>query len=61
MDLLTAVLHEMGHVLGLPDVFDEDLIGNIMNTWLEAGERRSPDQAAADRMWPTCSIDDPGQ
>ena len=41
MDLLTAVLHEFGHILELADVLvghDDDL----MSAWLEVGTRRKP-------------------
>ncbi len=41
MDLLTALLHEFGHVLELADLlvgYDDDL----MSAWLEPGTRRTP-------------------
>ena len=40
MDLLTAVMHEMGHVLGLADEFDDALAEDIMFAWLAPGSRR---------------------
>ena len=42
MDLLTTVMHEMGHVLGLPDT-SNDATGNLMDPSLVEGERRLPD------------------
>ena len=39
MDLLTVVLHEMGHVLGHGDL-DDILSDDVMNGWLAAGVRR---------------------
>jgi hypothetical protein len=37
MDLLTAVMHEMGHVLGLEDVIDDGLAGDVMFSRLQPG------------------------
>ncbi len=45
MDLLTAVLHEFGHVLGLPDVL-ADHRDDLMSLWLETGTRRTPPYCA---------------
>ncbi len=39
MDLLTVVMHEMGHILGLPDIDDHDSSG-VMTDALDAGTRR---------------------
>ncbi len=39
MDLLTVVLHELGHVLGHVDL-DDLLSDDVMNGWLPAGVRR---------------------
>ena len=39
MDLLTAVMHELGHVLGHGDL-DDLLANDVMNGWLPAGVRR---------------------
>jgi len=39
MDLLTVVLHELGHVLGHGDL-DDILTDDVMNGWLPAGVRR---------------------
>ncbi|MBL8825457.1 MAG: hypothetical protein JNM18_00640 [Planctomycetaceae bacterium] len=39
MDLLTVVMHEMGHILGLPDIDDHDSTG-VMTDALAAGTRR---------------------
>lgn len=39
VDLLTAVMHELGHVLGLSDA---SLHGGLMSDTLELGQRRLP-------------------
>jgi hypothetical protein len=46
-DLLTAVLHEMGHVLGQADSTADDLMGAI----LQPGERRLPGVDAVFGAW----------
>jgi CSLREA domain-containing protein len=48
MDLLTAVLHEMGHVLGLADLEDED--DELMSSVLQPGTRQLPTAADIDRI-----------
>ena len=40
MDLLTAVMHELGHVLGLGDLDNDILSNDVMNGWLPVGVRR---------------------
>jgi len=40
MDLLTTVLHEMGHHLGMADAYAEEAAETLMYGWLEAGQRR---------------------
>jgi CSLREA domain-containing protein len=47
MDLLTAVLHEMGHVLGLADLDDED---ELMSSVLQPGTRQLPTVNDVDRI-----------
>ena len=47
MDLLTVVMHEMGHQLGLEDSYAPADIGDLMYGYLVAGERRLPDAADA--------------
>jgi hypothetical protein len=42
MDLLTVVMHELGHVLGLGDVNTADNPGDIMDETLSPGVRRLP-------------------
>jgi hypothetical protein len=42
MDLLTVVLHELGHILGLEDLSAPDQAGDLMGTWLAPGARRLP-------------------
>jgi uncharacterized repeat protein (TIGR01451 family)/CSLREA domain-containing protein len=39
VDLVTALIHEFGHILGLPDLSDP---GNVMHSTLAAGVRRIP-------------------
>jgi hypothetical protein len=46
MDLLTVVLHELGHVAGLGHV-DDGLVGSLMSARLEAGIRRLPAHSPA--------------
>jgi hypothetical protein len=43
LDLLTTVSHEMGHVLGLPDLTSTQDINDLMYIDLVDGERRLPD------------------
>jgi hypothetical protein len=40
MDLLTVVMHELGHVLGHSDQYDDLFSNDVMNGWLPAGVRR---------------------
>lgn len=47
LDLLSAVLHEMGHALGLPDTYATGDRGRVMFGWLAQGERRHPARAEA--------------
>ncbi|HKP03564.1 MAG TPA: putative Ig domain-containing protein, partial [Chthoniobacterales bacterium] len=42
VDLLTAIMHEMGHALGLPDSYDVKDRENVMYGFLTSGERRLP-------------------
>lgn len=48
LDLLTAVVHELGHVLGLPDLTSPSDVNDLMYIDLADGERRLP--TAADVM-----------
>jgi hypothetical protein len=45
MDLLTTVVHELGHVLGLPDSTSPADVNDLMYIGLVDGERRLPDAA----------------
>lgn len=45
-DLLTAVIHELGHVLGFEDVAE----GDVMSEVLELGMRRQPSAEAVDSL-----------
>ena len=51
MDLLTAVLHEFGHVLGLPDQHDGLLDPDVMDDRLAFGTRRLPTSADVDALF----------
>jgi hypothetical protein len=44
IDLLTAVMHEMGHVLGRDDLASELAQGNVMSDRLSTGTRRAPQE-----------------
>ena len=41
MDLLTVVMHELGHILGYDDIKAEDDPGNLMSDTLDGGIRRT--------------------
>lgn len=41
-DLLTTIMHELGHVLGYEDTYAPDQSAALMSGWLQAGERRLP-------------------
>jgi hypothetical protein len=41
IDLLTTVMHELGHVAGLSDLYDADDDGDLMFAWLEPGVRKT--------------------
>ncbi|MEQ1841078.1 MAG: autotransporter-associated beta strand repeat-containing protein, partial [Verrucomicrobiales bacterium] len=45
-DLLTAIMHEQGHILGLLDNYDEQ--GNLMYGFIETGQRRLSEMDQAD-------------
>jgi Matrixin len=47
MDLLTVVLHEMGHVLGLDDL---DAEGELMGGVLQPGTQHLPTHADVDAI-----------
>jgi VCBS repeat-containing protein len=42
MDLLTTVMHEMGHQIGLDDLYSAQDSGDLMYGYLVTGERRLP-------------------
>lgn len=42
VDLLTTIIHEMGHSLGLCDSYSKDQRGSVMYGFLTKGERRLP-------------------
>jgi SdrD B-like domain/FG-GAP-like repeat len=47
-DLLTTVMHEMGHALGLEDRYEGTARDALMYGWLFTGERRLPGAGEAD-------------
>jgi uncharacterized repeat protein (TIGR01451 family) len=49
VDLLSTLIHEMGHTLGLPDCYDLSQRDNVMFGYLGTGERRLPAKAEANR------------
>ncbi len=51
MDLLTTVMHEMGHVLGLDDLDDDADDMELMTESLSVGRRRSPTHADIDSLF----------
>jgi hypothetical protein len=46
MDLLTVVMHELGHVGGLDDDYSASGHGDVMAGWLLEGERQLPGAAS---------------
>ena len=51
MDLLTVVMHELGHTAGLADLYDVEAEDDLMYALLKAGERRTPNEAVVDRLF----------
>jgi len=51
MDLLTVVLHELGHVLGYEDLIDEFATDDVMNSDLPIGARRDLSVSAVDAVF----------
>jgi hypothetical protein len=51
MDLLTAVLHELGHVAGLADQYGGQHSADVMSGWLRPGTRRMPTLADLDAVF----------
>jgi hypothetical protein len=52
LDLLTAIEHEMGHKLGLDDLYAQRDRNNLMYGYLTTGERRLPAQGQAQNARP---------
>ena len=46
MDLLTVIMHELGHLLGHPDLSPQTFPDDLMSSSLSAGLRRLPDSVA---------------
>ncbi len=51
MDPLTAVVHELGHYLGFDDDHSDPSSDDLMNGWLERGERRTLSISALDNLF----------
>src|SRR5690606_35219720 len=51
VDLLTAVMHELGHVLGLEDAHGDGHDDELMAELLETGVRHTPALQAVDRVF----------
>ncbi|MFP6613871.1 MAG: right-handed parallel beta-helix repeat-containing protein, partial [Pirellulales bacterium] len=52
IDLLTVVMHELGHVAGLDDLYDADDEDDLMYAWLQPGMRKTSTSAAiADKVF----------
>src|SRR5207247_1429283 len=56
VDLLTAIMHEMGHKLGLDDLYAEQDRDNLMYGYLTVGERRIPSKGQAASATPNQSV-----
>ncbi|OYV84792.1 MAG: hypothetical protein B7Z73_14790, partial [Planctomycetia bacterium 21-64-5] len=54
VDLLTVLLHELGHELGLADMSD----GGAMNDTLDLGQRRTPSTEEVDAVFQQSASDD---
>jgi hypothetical protein len=50
MDLLTVVMHELGHVFGYQDIYAEDNETEIMSATLDEGVRYLPEDTFADQV-----------
>lgn len=53
MDLLSTVMHELGHELGLRDVDADENPGSVMSGTLEAGQRLLPSPEVLDAIYAT--------
>jgi hypothetical protein len=51
IELLTVVMHELGHTLGLDDDYLDPDSDDIMNGWLPTGTRRSPTAEGLDSLF----------
>ncbi|MDF1741763.1 MAG: Calx-beta domain-containing protein, partial [Verrucomicrobiales bacterium] len=52
IDLLTAIMHEQGHILGLEDEMDADEIDGLLAFKIGEGVRRLPESGAAEGATP---------
>lgn len=47
VDVISVMAHEMGHVLGLEDIYESTRSGNLMYSTFDEGERRLPSSGQA--------------
>jgi hypothetical protein len=59
MDLLTTVMHELGHILGLPDLDPDQHAGSLMAATLTTGTRRVPEELQPDGVLKSFTITAP--
>ena len=57
LDLLSAIMHELSHVLGLADLYDERTDDHLMTAHLAPGERRAITGAAVDEIFSRLGLD----
>jgi predicted Zn-dependent protease with MMP-like domain len=46
MDVLTTVMHELGHIVGLSDLYDPGADNDLMFAWLDLGVRKASLEAS---------------
>jgi hypothetical protein len=56
VDLLTVLMHELGHVLGLPDLDAIDEVGDLMFHDLATGRRRMLSFSAVDAVFASIAL-----
>ena len=51
MDLLSAVIHGLGHLLGFDDDYSDPRANHLMNGWLDTSPRRNLSADVLDRLF----------